>query len=147
MFLCLYRIIEGLRSRRENIRATVIADALERNEKPPPQADEFMPTDPQEQIQWLNALYASPQQWDELALEAVFIPDVIGRRVRNLIDKGQELHKLRNKISHAVLDSGQPMISIDNGLDVDEVEKWLPVVRFIARYLLVQAFPKLFQVA
>jgi hypothetical protein len=57
MFLCLYRIIEGLRSRRENARATVIADALARSEKPPPQADEFMPTDSQEQIQWLNALY------------------------------------------------------------------------------------------
>jgi hypothetical protein len=37
--------------------------------------------------------------------------------------------------------------SIDNGVDVDEVEKWLPVLRFIARYLLVEAFPKLFQVA
>jgi len=145
MFLCLYRIIEGLRSRRENIRAGVVAAALTKGEKPPPQPDEVMPADRDDQIRWLNALYATPQEWDDLALEAVFIPYVVGRRVRNLIDKGQELHKLRNKIAHAVLDSGEPMISIDSGVDIDEVEKWLPITRFLARYLLTDAFPQLFK--
>jgi len=123
MFLCLYRVIEGLRSRRETARAAVVADALAKGEKPPPQPDEILPIDSQEQITWLNSLYATPQEWNELALNEIFIPEVVGRRMRNLVDKGQELHKLRNKISHAVLDSGEPMISIDNGLDIEEVEK------------------------
>jgi hypothetical protein len=145
MFLCLYRIIEGLRSRREGIRANVVAEALAQGERPPPQPDETIPTDGSDQKQWLSALYATPQDWDDLALEVVFIPDIVGRRVRNLIDKGQELHKLRNKIAHAVLDSGEPMISIDSGVDIDEVEKWLPITRFLARYLLVDSFPQLFR--
>jgi hypothetical protein len=65
--------------------------------------------------------------------------------VRNLIDKGQELHNLRNKIAHAVLDSGEPVISIDNGLDMEEVEKWLPLTRFLVRLLLKDAFPDIFK--
>jgi hypothetical protein len=145
MFLCLYRVIEGLRYRREKNRAMVVVDARSKGEKPEAQPDEIIPSDSKEQIEWLNALYAEPQQWDEDALNAIFITDVLGRRMRNLIDKGQELHKLRNKISHAVLDSGEPMISIDNGLDIEEVEKWLPIAKFAARYLLMDSFPQIFK--
>jgi len=71
----------------------------------------------------------------------VFIPDVVGKRLRHLIDKGEHLHKLRNKIAHAVIDSGEPIISIDVGADIEEVGKWLPFTKFVARYLLVEAFP------
>ena len=46
------------------------------------------------QIQWLNALYPIAQEWDEFALNAIFISDVVGRRIRNLIDKKEELHRL-----------------------------------------------------
>ena len=139
-FLCLYRVIEGLRERRIRTRSEVVARALAQQEKPEPQADEKIPSIRKDQIEWLNALYAEPQEWDEEALDAVFIENVLNRKTRNLIDKGQELHKLRNKISHAVLDSGEPMISIDSGVDIDEVEKWLPITKFIARYLLKDAF-------
>ena len=93
----------------------------------------------------MDSLYTKPQQWDDLALDSVFLSEVVDRRIRNLIDKGEELHKLRNKIAHAVLDSGEPMISIDNGMDIEEVEKWLPVTKFIARYLLKDAFPDMFK--
>jgi hypothetical protein len=80
-----------------------------------------------------------------MALDSVFITDILGRRIGNLIDKGQELHKLRNKIAHAVLDSGEGVISIDNGLDIDRVEAWLPTTKFLARYLLKEAFPDMFK--
>jgi hypothetical protein len=36
------------------------------------------------------------------------------------------------------------MISIDSGVDIEEVEKWLPITRFTARYLLKDSFPALF---
>jgi hypothetical protein len=71
----------------------------------------------------------------------VFISEVVSKRIRHLIDKGEHLHKLRNKIAHAVVDSGEPIISIDVGPDIEEVEKWLPITKFIARYLLLESFP------
>lgn len=80
-----------------------------------------------------------------MALDSVFKNEILGRRVNNLIDKSNELHNLRNKIAHAVLDSGEPVISIDNGLDLDEVEKWLPIAKFVARFLLKDAFPDMFK--
>ena len=144
-YLCFYRIIEGLRDRREQIRKAEVDQALARGEKPAGKSDERIPSDKEEQIVWLNALYATPQEWDDFALAGIFIPDVVEKRIRRLIDKGQNLHQLRNKIAHAVIDSGQPVISIDVGSDIEEVEKWLPIAKFIARYLLLESFPEILQ--
>jgi len=82
-----------------------------------------------------------------MALDSVFMKEIVDRRVNNLIDKSNELHNLRNKIAHAVLDSGEPVISIDNGVDIEEVEKWLPITKFLARFLLKDAFPDMFKAA
>ena len=79
-------------------------------------------------------------------MDSVFIIPVLDRRIGNLIHKGEELHKLRNQIAHAVLDSSEGVISIDNGLDIDKVEAWLPITKFLARYLLKEAFPDMFKV-
>jgi len=140
-YLCFYRIIEGLRSRREQLRKTQVDEALAKGEKPTGKPDERIPLDRNGQTEWLNALYSMPQQWDDFALSVVFIDEVVGKKIRNLIDKDKHLHKLRNKIAHAVIDSGEPVISIDTVADIEEVEKWLPIAKFIARYLLVEAFP------
>lgn len=144
-FLCLYRVIEGLRERRSRLRGQAAVEAKARGENPPSYPEERIPTERPEQVAWLDSLYPSPQRWDDMALDSVFLGEVVGRRIRNLIDKGEELHKLRNKIAHAVLDSGEPMISIDNGPDIDEVEKWLPLTKFVARHLLKDAFPDMFK--
>jgi hypothetical protein len=42
-FLCLYRMIEGLRDRRERLRASAVAAARQKGETPSPQADERTP--------------------------------------------------------------------------------------------------------
>jgi len=144
-FLCLYRIIEGLRERRQRIRGEAARDAKQKGETPPSYKEEKIPADKADQLIWLNSLFPNPRQWSDMALDSVFIMDILGRRIGNLIDKGQELHKLRNKIAHAVLDSGEGVISIDNGLDIDRVEAWLPITKFLARYLLKEAFPDMFK--
>lgn len=144
-FLCWYRVIEGLRERRQRIRGQAAIEAKARGESPPSYPEEKIPNDKAEQIKWLDSLYTKPQPWDDLAIDSIFLSEVVDRRIRNLIDKGEELHKLRNKIAHAVLDSGEPMISIDNGMDIEEVEKWLPITKFIARHLLKDAFPGIFK--
>lgn len=144
-FLCFYRIIEGLRARRARLRSQAAVDARARGERPRSYPEEKLPAEKSEQAAWLNSLYPLPQEWDDVAHDSVFIAEAVGRKVGNLIDKDGELHRLRNKIAHAVLDSGEPTISIDNGLDVDEVEKWLPLARCLARYLLKDNFPDMFR--
>jgi hypothetical protein len=143
-YLCFYRIIEGLRDRRQRLRAIEIQDALQKG-KEPVQPDEFVPSDPDEQRRWLDRLYVTAQNWDDFALRVVFIDEVINKRVRHVIDKGQRLHDLRNKIAHAVVDSGEETISIDSGRDIEEVQKWLPIAKFVARYLLIDSFPRLLE--
>jgi hypothetical protein len=143
-FLCLYRIIEGLRERRSRLRRQSALEAKSQGKAPPSYPDERIPKDTKDQIIWLNGLYAAPRQWDAMAIQSVFIKEILERRVRNLIDKREELHNLRNKIAHAVLDSGEAIISIDNGVDTQEVEKWLPITKFLARFLLKDAFPDMF---
>lgn len=144
-FLCFYKIIEGTRERRQRLRWQAAVDAKAKGDKPPSYPEEKVPKDRVEQIEWLNSLFPLPQEWDDMGLASIFINDVVDRRIRNLIDKGEELHKLRNKVAHAVLDSGEPIISIDNGLDIDEVEKWLPITKCLARYLLKDAFLGIFK--
>jgi hypothetical protein len=144
-FLCLYRVIEGLRERRNRLRGQLAVEAKSRGQTPSSYPDERIPTNTNDQIEWLNALFPVAREWDAMAVQSVFIKDILDRRVRNLIDKGEELHNLRNKIAHAVLDSGEPIISIDNGVDLEEVEKWLPITKFLARFLLKDAFPDMFK--
>ncbi|MDQ1593261.1 MAG: hypothetical protein QOG71_3888 [Pyrinomonadaceae bacterium] len=144
-FLCLYKIIEGIRERRQRLRGQAALDARTRGEQPPSYSDERVPQDRAEQVEWLNSLFTLPQEWDDMGLGSIFINDVVGKRIGNLIHKGERLHKLRNKVAHAVLDSGEPVISIDNGLDIDEVEMWLPITKCLARYLLKDAFPDMFK--
>ena len=100
-YLCFYRIIEGLRDRREQIRKAEVDQALARGQTPTGKSDERIPSAKEEQIIWLNALYATPQEWDDFALPLIFIPDVVAKRVRRLIDKGEHLHQLRNKIAQS----------------------------------------------
>lgn len=144
-FLCWYKVIEGLRDRRQRTRAQAAIEAKAKGEKPLSYPDERLPADRAEQDKWLNAIFPLPQELDEMALASIFIKEAVGRKISNLIDKGEELHELRNKIAHAVLDSGEVTISIDDGLDIDEVNKWLPLTKCIARYLLKDAFPAVFR--
>ncbi len=146
-YLCLYRIIEGLRERRQRRRGELAQEARQRGENPPSYDEEKIPIDRIQQRRFLNSVYPNPRKWSDEALDSVFIKPVLDRRIGNLIHKGEELHKLRNQIAHAVLDSGEGVISIDNGLDIDKVEAWLPITKLLARYLLKEAFPGMFKVS
>lgn len=122
-FLCLYKIIEGLRERRQRIRAQAAIDARALGAQPPSYPDERIPKERTEQVEWLNSILPLPQKMDDMALNSVFINDAIGRKISNLIDKSKELHNMRIKIAHAVLESGEPTFSIDEGVYLDEVNK------------------------
>jgi hypothetical protein len=144
-FLCLYKIIEGLRDRRQRLRTQAAVEAKARGEKPPSYPEERIPKETAEQIEWLSTIFPLPQRWDVMGLDSIFISEAVDRKISNLIDKSKELHDIRNKISHAVLDSGEPTFSIDEGLDIEEVNKWLPITKCLARYLLKEAFTDIFK--
>ena len=144
-FLCLYRVIEGLRERRQRLRSEAAREAKETGASPPIYPEEKIPSTRAQQREFLNSVFPQPRKWSDEALASVFIEKSVDRRIGNLIHKGEELHSLRNQIAHAVLDSGEGIISIDNGLDIDKVEAWLPITKLLARYLLKEAFPDMFK--
>lgn len=136
-FLCYYKIIEGIRARRSRI----IEEARREKREIPEKLKERIPTTGKEKKDWLNSLFIAPQEWDEMALNSVFINEIENKSIGNLISKQSELHKLRLKIAHSILDNDEPALSIDDVIDVEHLHKWLPVAKFIARYLLNREFP------
>ena len=113
-------------------------------EKPPSRPREKLPTTKEEQVAWLNSVIA-PQNWSDLALLQVFPPEVLGKKVNDVIRDSGVLDMIRNRIAHAVMrDETQETINIDDGLLINEVSKWLPLCKCIARYLLRQEYPHLF---
>lgn len=92
-FLCLYRLIEGLRERRNRLRTQVALQAKSEGKQPPSYPEERIPTDRKDQLEWLNALYPTPRDWDAMALESVFKNQILGRRyagLRTFIQKAAE---------------------------------------------------------
>ena len=51
---------------------------------------------------------------------------------------------MRDRIAHAVLDSGEPTLSADEDLDMREIYKWLALMKCIVRHMLKSDFPKEF---
>ena len=139
--LCYFKIIEGLRARR-NRRAV---EARKRGEVPPSLPRIKLPKNRSEQLAWLKSLFPVGYEWDDLTIGSVFIPGVAGRNAEDVVRN--ELRGLRLKIAHAVLDSGEPGVELDQGLDAREIEKWLPLARCLCRAYLRAQFPEMFGVA
>jgi len=139
-FLCFYKIIEGIRERR----ARRIQEAKQKSDLIPPPDRQRIPKEAKNQIEWLNSISFLKQRWDDVSLSAMFPDEVVGRTIGDLIDKKSELHKTRLKIAHAVLESGEPTLSIDDAFDIQHINKWLPLTKCIARHLLNVEFPDKF---
>jgi methylamine utilization protein MauJ len=137
-FLCYYKIIEGIRKRQERL----IAEAKARGETITTRPRLIIPTETEEQIKWLNSIFPVPQTWDSTVLQLIFPAKSLGRKVNDMIQG--ELEPIRNRIAHTVLRSGEPTISIDEGLDMDLVTEWLPFGKCIARLLIKTEFPYVF---
>jgi hypothetical protein len=137
-FICYFKIIEGIRARQK--RLIIEAKALGKSVRSRPR--HIIPETKEEQVKWLKGLYPIRKQWGEEALAAIFRQDIMGRKVNDIIDK--QLTQIRHKIAHAILDSGEPTLSIDEEADIDMVYRWLPLTKQIARLLLKNEFPDAF---
>jgi methylamine utilization protein MauJ/SEC-C motif-containing protein len=140
-FLCFYKIIEGVRKRRQRLIKTAIEAAKKRAVRLPSRNEERIPEEHEEQIKWLNSVFSTRQLWDDLAVKAIFPAEAVGKKISHLISEEGQLDTVRNKIAHAILRSEEPTLSIDEASSVEMVNKWLQLTKCIARHLLNKEFP------
>ena len=133
-FLCFYKIIEGIRKRKNRL----MAEKKEKGETIPAEPRQIIPQTEKEKIEWLKSIFPGYLNWDKMSLDQTFPNESLGRKVNDIIDK--ELRDIRNKIAHAVLDEEEPTISIDQTVDINSVNKWLPLTKCISRLLLKNEF-------
>jgi hypothetical protein len=134
-FLCLFKIVEGIQSRRQRLaveaKRSGIAFIRPRRR---------VPEKPEERIPWLNAIFPIRQAWDPMALDSIFRPEALGKKFGDVIDK--ILAPLRVNIAHALsLQSGELTLSVDELLHTQQVNNWLPLTKCIVRRMLKDEFP------
>jgi Methylamine utilization protein MauJ/SEC-C motif len=140
-FLCFYKVIEGIRKRRKRLIKTAVDAAKTRAVKLPSRNEECIPRNREEQINWLNLIFSVQQTWDDSALKAIFPDEALGKKITKLISEDDQLDSVRNKMAHAILRSEEPTLSVDEISSVEIVNRWLPLTKCIARYLLNKEFP------
>jgi hypothetical protein len=99
-FLCFYKIIETSRNRWDRLSSQKAAlGPLRKGERIP--TGQSKP----EMERWLAALFHVNRAWDDGILRAIFIPEVLGRKINDIFDN--QLRPLRHKVAHGSLDSGE----------------------------------------
>jgi hypothetical protein len=100
-FLCFYKIIESL-----NLRRGRINEAAKKAGQSVHRPREVMPNNESELIALLKQVYPWRQQWDTFALNQIWPPEAMGKRLGGIREK--YLEPLRVGIAHALLKSEFP---------------------------------------
>lgn len=117
-YLCLYKIIEGIRQRRGRL----ATEARKRSEQPRKFYREEIPGKTEDFVPWLNAIFSVRPVWDEMALGQIFVAGTTGRTFGHAADN--HMRPLRDKIAHALSGaSGELTMSSDELLHMREVNK------------------------
>jgi hypothetical protein len=134
-FLCFYKIIESLIAKRgKEAKARKIAG------QDPRQIYETIPDDERSRVELLGRLYPWRSSWDAMAVNQIFPKEVYGLKATAIRDR--HLRPLRLGIAHALLDQGEITVVIDKMEYIKAVNKWLPLCRLIARWMLLTSFPR-----
>jgi len=139
-FLCFYKIIESLTFRRGRLN-----EAAKNAGQPVHRPREVMPNNETELLVLLKEVYPWRQQWDSFALSQILPPEAMGKRLNGIRDK--YLNPLRVGIAHALLKSGEIRITLDKLKHIQEVNRWLPLCRILARIMMSHEFPNEFGLA
>ena len=132
-YLCFFKVAEGIKERID-ARARRAAQSGTTPRLP----TLTVPCERPEMLKWLNDIYPWRTSWDDMSLDQAFPIEVRGRKVNGLLNG--PLNTLRVGIAHAILKSGEVRVSVDNLEHQREVNKWLPVIRCIARQLIRHEF-------
>jgi hypothetical protein len=103
---------------------------------------ERIPNDDASAKAWLNTIFPIHREWDGLTLHQMFPPEAKGKKLMNLVQT--ELTNLRDQIAHSIMRSGELSLSADDLVQIQRVNKWLPLTRSIARRMLKNDFPAQF---
>jgi hypothetical protein len=136
-FLCLYKIIEGIRLRRSRLAEEARASGRERERF----HFEEVPADALALRPWLNSIFGV-RDWAQQTVDQVLPADIRGRSFGYITQS--KLTPLRNEVAHGILDTGEPGMSIDDMLKLERVNLWLPLARAIARRILKNSFREQF---
>ena len=136
-FLCFYKILEGIDKRRARLAVKAKSEGQSFS-----RPREVIPAKPQHFVAWLELIYPGRRSWDEMALESIFLKDVLGKKVNYVVD--HELRGVRNRIAHALTsEQEEPDMGRDETYFID-VLNWMPLVRCLARLRLRNEFPEQF---
>jgi hypothetical protein len=72
---------------------------------------QVVPLDDADFIPWLNSVYGAGRLWDFIMLQSIFVPEAGGKKFNQIID--DYLRPVRDRIAHAVLDTGELTLSAD----------------------------------
>jgi hypothetical protein len=137
-FMCLFKVMEAIRTRHSRLGAE--ARSAGTNFVRPV---EVIPAATSEFVPWLNAIFSVRPQWGQMALESIFLPEVLGKRFTAIFEN--ILNPLRVKVAHALSSaSGELTLSADEMLHIQEVNKWLPLSKCMVRRMLKNEFPSEF---
>lgn len=134
-FLCLFKIIESIKSRRERL----AREAKGRGEEPQRYAERF-PTE-RELVAWLDSLLplTAQRDWSGVKVATTFPAEIFERRFGQIIE--DYLRPLRVRIAHGLLDTGELGASIDDLAATTEVHRWMPATKYLVRQTLKNEFP------
>jgi hypothetical protein len=130
-FLCWYKIVEGINAKREpesaQLKGPLPLKYSERLEKDNIEQRKRL----EEAFSFIKLCGATDAAWDDLVPAEV--RDWKFNRVRE-----QRLEPLRNKIAHMISEpSGDLSLSPDSRENASEVNKWISLLRFIARVMVM----------
>jgi hypothetical protein len=98
------------------------------------------PSDPDELFPWLNALFTvRPPVWDEMVIESLLMPEVIGKKFGTIIER--QLIPLLTSVAHALFESVEMSLSVDDYISHERVNRFLPVTKCMVRRMLKNEFP------
>jgi hypothetical protein len=134
-FLCFFKIIESIIARRGREAAEQRAAG-----KDIQRGYEVIPEKKEELLALLKRLYSWRDTWDAMAIEQIFPKEVLGKKVTWIKEK--HLYGIRCGIAHALLEKGEITIILDKIEHIQQVNKWLSLCRIIARWMLLNEFPR-----
>lgn len=136
-FLCFYKIAEAIPIRRAKANETARSSGQQIQRHP-----ETLPGTREELLELLKSIYPWRTAWDDFALSQMIPDEAKNKRIGWVREK--YLNPLRTGIAHALLKTGEVRVSLDNLEHIQNVNKWLPLCRIIARVMLRHEFPSEF---
>jgi hypothetical protein len=134
-FICYYRVVESIHGRRKRLSR----EAKSRGESLSFTAERY-PASPEALRRLLDEIFLiKPPTWNDIIVGSLLLPEIAGKEF-TLIDE-RYLNPLRDRVAHAILKPNLPELRADDALHLEEVNKWLPVTKCMARRLLINEFP------